>query len=170
MTSQTRSKFPKLVMMDASVLVRALEHTRSREEAKLRSDCRQVWQRCLKESTILITPFCLLEVLSGENATKEFPRAENIVHASFTQGVAEAMASWARPAAKKRVQKEQKTLRKVVEYDALTVGIAAYHGATLVSLAPSIFDLAKLAKVKAVTPNELLKWTQLELVAADETP
>jgi predicted nucleic acid-binding protein len=55
--------------------------------------------------------------------------------------------------------------RKVVNYDALIVGIAAFHGASvLVSLDQGMKKMGALAGVRVVEPNALLSGQQREIV------
>lgn len=71
------------------------------------------------------------------------------------------MAAWAGPEIRKRLARETKTARRVVNYDALIVGTAAFHAAdVLVTLDEGVKAMAKLASVRTAEPNDLLKGRQ----------
>lgn len=89
---------------------------------------------------------------------------KSVEHVAFSYQAAEKMAAWAGPEVKKRLARETKTARRVVNYDALIVGTAAFYAAdVLVTLDEGVKAMAKLANVRTAEPKELLKGTQATL-------
>lgn len=160
---------PERLMLDSGVVIRALEHANPARKGDPRvADCRSLWERALRECRILMPPFVVLEVLAGDSASPRFPIVSSVVHVAFAYQAAERMAKWAGPDAKKRLARETKTARRIVSYDALIVGTAAFHEAeVLVTLDADVKALAKLAGVRAVEPKELLRGTQGKLFPSE---
>jgi predicted nucleic acid-binding protein len=158
-------QFPARMMLDSGVIIRALDYKNpSRKQDPWVRDCRAIWERALSESIVLMPPLVLLELMSGEGAPPEFPNVGAIEHVGFSYQVAEQMAKWAKPKAGKKVAKETNTTRRVVQYDMLIVGTAAFYKADmLVTLDEDVKKLAKLAKVRAEDPKVVLRGTQTEL-------
>lgn len=164
-----RAALPERVMLDAGVIIRALEHGNpSRKADPHVADCRTLWERALRECRVLMPPFVVLEVLASEGAPDEFPIVKSIEHVAFSYQAAEQMAKWARGEAKKRVSRDAKTARRAFNHDALLVGTAAFHEAeVLVTLDEGVKALAKLARVRVAEPSDLLKGTQGKLFASE---
>jgi predicted nucleic acid-binding protein len=149
-------------MLDSGVIIRALEHANPARKGDPRvADCRTLWERALRECRVLMPPFVVLEVLAGDGAPPQFPIVKSVEHVAFSYQAAEKMAAWAGPEVKKRLARETKTARRVVNYDALIVGTAAFYAAdVLVTLDEGVKALAKLANVRTAEPKEILKGTQ----------
>lgn len=156
-------------MLDSGVIIRALEHSNPARKGDPRvADCRTLWERALRESRVLMPPFAVLEVLAGDDAPPQFPVVKSVEHVAFSYQAAEKMAAWASPDIRKRLAHETKTARRVVNYDALIVGTAAFYAAdVLVTLDAGVKAMAKLANVRTAEPNELLKGTQGQLFVSD---
>lgn len=61
-----REGLPERLVFDATVLLFALEHENPKRKDDPRvADCREVWERSLREARVLLPPFVLLEVLAG---------------------------------------------------------------------------------------------------------
>ena len=153
---------PDRIMLDSGVIIRALEHSNPARKGDPRvADCRTLWERALREARVLMPPFVVLEVLAGDGAPPQFPVVKSVEHVAFSYQAAEKMAAWAGADIRKRLARETNTARRVVNYDALIVGTAAFYAAdVLVTLDEGVKAMAKLASVRTAEPKELLKGTQ----------
>lgn len=160
-----RRKLPARIMMDAGVIVRALDHeSGARKKDPRAKECRELWTRALQECRVLVPPFVVLELLAGQRGAPAFPVVRAIEHVAFSYQVAEQMAAWAAPTAHAEVAKRTGASRRVVGFDALVVGTAKFHGAdVLVTLDDDVLALAASAGVPAARPRELLTWQQQSL-------
>lgn len=158
-------KLPERIMLDSGVVIRALEHGNPARKHDARvPDCRELWERALRECSVLMPPFVVLEVLAGDGAVSQFPIVRTVEHVAFSYQVAEQMARWAAPDIQKRLARETTTSRRVVSYDAMIVGTAEFHRAdVLVTLDDDVKALAKLAGVRVAEPRELLGGTTRNL-------
>lgn len=96
-----------------------------------------------------------------------FPVVKSVEHVAFSYQAAEKMAAWA-GADTGSASRATKTARRVVNYDALIVGTAAFYAAdVLVTLDEGVKAMAKLANVRTAEPKELLKGTQGALFVSD---
>ena len=163
---QSKSLLPKRMMLDASVIIMALEHDnpRLRRDPTVK-DARELWERALAECTVLLPPFIVLELLLGGVSTP-LPALRNLMHVAFTYEVAESMGNWASmPAPGTNAQRTGKTqaiaAARSGRYDALIVGTAKFYGAdVLVTRDAATKAMAKAAGVVTQDPAELLRWTQ----------
>jgi predicted nucleic acid-binding protein len=164
--AQSKSLLPKRIMLDANVIIMALEYDnpRLRSDPKVK-DARELWERALAECTVLLPPFIVLELLLGGVSTP-LPALRNLMHVAFTYEVAESMGSWASmpapgPKLRRAMKVESGADARNGRYDALIVGTAKFYGAdVLVTQDVATKAIAKAAGVVTQAPAELLRWTQ----------
>jgi hypothetical protein len=181
---------PARLMFDAATVIMALEYENParRRDQRVR-DARELWERALRECTVLVPPFVVL-ALQSHGAGAPLPPIRNLMHVAFTYEVAESMIEWAHRltaapllAPRKRSSKARAVKQpppsveaqasvsvlgpdatKAANFDVALVGCAKFYAAdVLISFDAALRAIGHAAGVESVEPSALLRWTQRAL-------